>query len=61
MASIPRTIDPSTVTVDMALTYLSLPRTLGTDPISGKEIMANAGRFGPYVAHDGNFRSIKTT
>ena len=59
MASIPRTIDPSTVTVDMALTYLSLPRTLGTDPISGKEIMANAGRFGPYVAHDGNFRSIK--
>ncbi len=59
MASIPRTVDPSTVTVDMALTYLSLPRTLGIDPISGKDIMANAGRFGPYVAHDGNFRSIK--
>ena len=59
MASIPKTVDPSTVTVEQALTYLSLPRTLGTHPVSGKDIMANAGRFGPYVAHDGDFRSIK--
>jgi DNA topoisomerase-1 len=43
----------------MALTYLSLPRTLGQHPDSGKDVTANAGRFGPYVAHDGNFRSIK--
>lgn len=59
MASIPKTVDPSTVTVDMALQYLSLPRTLGQHPESGKDVTANAGRFGPYVAHDGNFRSIK--
>ncbi len=43
----------------MALRYLSLPRTLGTHPETSKEITANNGRFGPYVAHDGNFRSIK--
>lgn len=60
MASIPKTIDPSTVTLGMALQYLSLPRVLGTHPDSGKDVSANNGRFGPYVAHDGNFRSIKT-
>lgn len=59
MSSIPKTVDPSTVTVEMALTYLSLPRTLGEHPETGKDVTANAGRFGPYVAHDGNFRSIK--
>jgi DNA topoisomerase I len=59
MASIPKEIDPSTVTLEMALKYLSLPRTLGTHPTTGLEITANNGRFGPYVAHDGNFRSIK--
>jgi DNA topoisomerase-1 len=59
MASIPKTIDPSKVTVEMALKYLSLPRTLGMDPKTGKEVVASAGRFGPYVVSDGNFRSIK--
>jgi DNA topoisomerase-1 len=59
MASIPKNVDPSTVTLEMALTYLSLPRVLGQHPESDKDITANAGRFGPYVAHDGNFRSIK--
>jgi DNA topoisomerase-1 len=59
MSSIPKTVDPSTVTVEMALSYLSLPRTLGAHPETGKDVLANAGRFGPYVAHDGNFRSIK--
>jgi DNA topoisomerase-1 len=59
MASIPKTVDPSTVTTKMALTYLSLPRNLGVHPETEKEVTANNGRFGPYVAHDGNFRSIK--
>ncbi len=59
MASIPKTVDPSTVTLEMALQYLSLPRTLGKHPQSGLDVSANNGRFGPYVAHDGNFRSIK--
>jgi len=60
MASIPRTMDPSKVTVADALKYLSLPRTLGTHPVSGKDVVASNGRFGPYVAHDSNYRSIKT-
>lgn len=59
MASIPKTVDPTTVTVEMALKYLSIPRTLGAHPTTGLDVTANNGRFGPYVAHDGNFRSIK--
>jgi DNA topoisomerase-1 len=59
MGSIPKDVDPTTVTVPMALKYLSVPRTLGQDPKTGADITANNGRFGPYVACDGNFRSIK--
>lgn len=59
MASIPKDVDPTKVTVEMATKYLSLPRTLGKHPTTDLDVTANNGRFGPYVAHDGNFRSIK--
>jgi topoisomerase IA-like protein len=59
MASIPKEVDPSTVTLEMALHYLALPRILGKHPSDGVDIIANVGRFGPYVGHDRNFRSIK--
>ncbi|MBI2068818.1 MAG: topoisomerase DNA-binding C4 zinc finger domain-containing protein, partial [Candidatus Yanofskybacteria bacterium] len=58
-ASIPKDKDLRTVTVEDALKYLSLPRILGTHPDTGKEIIANIGRFGPYIMHDGDFRSLK--
>jgi len=61
MASIPRTMDPSKVTVAEALKYLSLPRVVGTDPVTSKDITASIGRFGPYIVRDGDFRSIKGT
>jgi DNA topoisomerase-1 len=59
MASIPKGKDLSSVTVEDAVLYLSVPRTLGLHPETGKVVNANNGRFGPYVSHDGNFRSIK--
>lgn len=59
MASIPKNMDISKVTLKDTLKYLSLPRILGTDPKSGKEITANVGRFGPYIVLDGDFRSLK--
>ena len=58
-SSIPKEKDPSTVTLQDALKLLSLPRVLGSHPETGKEIIANIGRFGPYVMHDGDFRSLK--
>lgn len=59
-ASIPKEKDLATLTIEEALKYLSLPRELGVHPESGKAIVANIGRFGPYIGHDGDFRSLKT-
>ncbi len=59
-ASIPKEVNPDDVTLPMALKYLSLPRLLGTHPETGKNITASIGRFGPYIVHDGDFRSLKT-
>ncbi len=58
-ASVPKGIDPQLVTVEQALTLLSLPRDLGMHPTTKKMIAANTGRFGPYVVHDGEYRSLK--
>jgi DNA topoisomerase-1 len=58
-AGIPKGKSPRDVTLEDALLYLSLPRTLGVHPESGKDIVANVGRFGPFVVHDGDFRSLK--
>jgi len=58
-ASIPTGVPLDTVDLKLALHYLSLPRTLGDHPTSGKPIIANIGRFGPYLGHDGEFRSLK--
>ncbi|WP_420126931.1 type I DNA topoisomerase [Longimicrobium sp.] len=60
-ASLPKGMNPADLKLDFALKLLSLPRTLGTHPETGKEIQANAGRFGPYVVHDGDFRSLAKT
>ena len=45
-----------TITLDEALELFKLPRTVGT--YEGKEMVASAGRFGPYIRHDGQFFSI---
>ena len=58
-ASLPKGKDPKTVTVEEAVEALSLPRELGNHPETGKPVLANNGRFGPYVMCDGVFRSLK--
>lgn len=59
MASIPKEKDPKSVTLKEALHYLSLPRILGNHPETNEPISANIGRFGPYVVHQKDFRSLK--
>ena len=49
----------SDVTLEDAVHYLILPRELGTHPETGEVIIANTGRFGPYIGHTGDFRSLK--
>lgn len=58
-ASLPKGFNPREVSMENALKWLSLPRTLGRHPDTGKDVVANNGRFGPYVVHDGDFRSLK--
>jgi DNA topoisomerase I len=58
-ASLPKGMDPKLATLADALKALELPRELGVHPETKKPILANNGRFGPYVMHDGNFRSLK--
>jgi DNA topoisomerase-1 len=58
-ASVPKGKSPSEVTLEDAVQYLRLPRELGTHPETGEPIVANTGRFGPYIAHAGDFRSLK--
>lgn len=59
-SSIPKEKDPATVTLADALKYLSLPRELGVHPDTKEMISANIGRFGPYIVHQKDFRSLKT-
>ena len=56
--SVPKEIPIANVNIDIANMLLSLPRDLGQHPETGKKIVANIGRFGPYVNHDGKFKSI---
>lgn len=58
-APIPQDVNPEEVTVEMATKYLLLPRELGEHPKTGEPIQANTGRFGPYIVHAGDYRSLK--
>src|SRR5690606_14298157 len=57
-ASLPKGMAPEDVTLDKALGLLALPREVGIHPESGKPIQAGIGRFGPYLKHDGAYKSL---
>ncbi|SFG96032.1 type I DNA topoisomerase [Methylobacterium gossipiicola] len=50
-SSIPKGLSPSAVDLEKALKLLSLPREVAKHPETGEPILANLGRFGPYVQH----------
>ncbi|WND02464.1 type I DNA topoisomerase [Temperatibacter marinus] len=60
-ASIPKDMKPEDVSLEMAVLLLSLPRTVGLHPESGKPITSAIGRYGPYVAHERTFASLQSS
>jgi DNA topoisomerase-1 len=63
-ASFPKGVKAEDITLELALAYLALPRTLGLHPETEKPIKASLGRFGAYVVHDQgkdgkDYRSLK--
>ena len=49
---------PSDVTLEQAISLLSLPRVVGIDPDSAEEITSQNGRYGPYLMKGKDSRSL---
>jgi len=58
-ASLNGGLTEETVALGPALRLLELPRQLGVHPESGLTVTAGLGRFGPYVKHGDEFRSLE--
>ncbi len=60
MSSLFKSMSLDRLTIDDAEALLSLPRHLGDDPSDGVPILANNGRYGPYVQKDKDYRNIES-
>jgi DNA topoisomerase-1 len=59
-ASLLKGMPADEVGLDVALQLLSLPRTLGEHPATGKPVQAGVGRFGPFVVSDGVYANLRS-
>ena len=57
-ASLVPFFNEETITLEGALKLLELPKLVGVHPETKKEIKKAVSRFGPYIVHDGDFRSV---
>ena len=57
-SSLPKGTTPGSVTLEIALRLLSLPREVAKHPETGEPILANLGRFGPYVQHGKTYANL---
>jgi len=57
-SSLPKGMTPADVDLGFARQLLSLPRLLGVDPATEKEVFAGLGRYGPYVSRERVYRNL---
>ncbi len=57
--SLPKSIQPEDVTLDIAIQLLALPREIGVHPETSAVVVVGMGRYGPYVRMDRTFASLK--
>jgi DNA topoisomerase-1 len=58
--SVPKGLTGAEVTPEIAQKLIQLPRTLGEHPDDGAQISTGLGRYGPYLKHGDEFRSLES-
>ncbi|HMB93050.1 MAG TPA: type I DNA topoisomerase [Rhodothermales bacterium] len=59
--SLPKGVEPSDVTLSLALDLLALPKKIGEHPETGNPIQVNIGKYGPYAQHGRVYASLKAS
>ena len=57
-SSIPKGWNAQELTFEQAVQLIDLPREVGIHPETKTPIVANFGRYGPYVLHDGTYANL---
>ena len=57
-SSLPKGWTPDALTEEKALMLINLPRLVGLHPEDGEPILANLGRYGPYVQHGKTYANV---